>query len=82
MRVVIRGTFLFLVMICGCADDATLPVASKTVYTGTEACATCHLESYKEWHGSLHRRSMQVPSVETVRGDLMWRGAVERRIVW
>ena len=69
MRAVIPGTFLFLVMVCGCADDATQPVTSKAIYTGAEACATCHLEAYKEWQGSLHQRSMQVPSVETVRGD-------------
>ena len=69
MRVVIPGTFLFVVLVCGCAEDPPLPVTTKAIYTGAEACATCHLESDKEWHGSLHRRSMQGPSVETVRGD-------------
>ena len=69
MRAVIQGGFLFVVMVCGCADDPIQPVTSKAIYTGAEACATCHPIAYKEWHGSLHRRSMQVPSVETVRGD-------------
>ena len=87
MRAVIPGIFLFAVMVCGCAKDAPQPVTSKAIYTGAEACATCHLEAYKEWHGSLHRRSMQVPSVETVRGDFTqnntytYRGMTSRMFV-
>ncbi len=69
MLAMIQRTLLFLVMVCGCAKDAPQSVTTKAIYTGAEACATCHLDSYKEWHGSLHRRSMQVPSIETVRGD-------------
>ena len=87
MRAVIPGSFLFVIMICGCAKDPPQPVISKAIYTGAEACATCHLEAYKEWQGSLHQRSMQVPSVETVRGDFTrnntytYRGMTSRMFV-
>jgi len=84
---VIPGIFLFVVMVCGCAEDPPQPVTSKAIYTGAEACATCHQETYKKWQGSLHRRSMQVPSVEAVRGDFTqnntytYRGMTSRMFV-
>jgi predicted CXXCH cytochrome family protein len=43
------------------------PVA--LVYVGTEACASCHKDAYREWSVSDHKRAMEVASSQSVLGN-------------
>ncbi len=38
-------------------------------FTGSEACADCHAEAFRQWQGSHHDLAMQLPDEHTVLGD-------------
>lgn len=49
--------------------DGTSPIKHEAAFVGSQACKSCHKESYDKWHGSHHQLSMALASKETVRGD-------------
>ncbi|GMG85816.1 tetratricopeptide repeat protein [Biformimicrobium ophioploci] len=43
-------------------------LATAQEYVGSEACASCHMDTYKTWQGSHHQRAMAPPDAQSVRG--------------
>jgi len=48
--------------------DAT-SAAPPSIFVGSEQCATCHAEEFRQWQGSHHQMAMQSASAASVLGD-------------
>jgi predicted CXXCH cytochrome family protein len=66
---------LLVVAVAACkpSSDAshenTAAASAASAFVGGQACATCHAEQTRAWHGSHHQQAMQPATTDTVLGD-------------
>ena len=51
------------------AEQASKELTKATGYIGSQQCASCHLQAFKDWQGSHHQLAMQHANNETVLAD-------------
>ncbi|MFK8053421.1 MAG: cytochrome c3 family protein [Woeseiaceae bacterium] len=62
---------LLTLLLVGCSRSPT-PAPSATVsdqFVGSEACASCHQDTFQQWQGSHHQLAMQPANADTVAGN-------------
>jgi predicted CXXCH cytochrome family protein len=64
-----------LLAISGCSEKTgekkpeTASQAKPASYIGSEQCADCHQQQFKDWQGSHHQLAMALPDAQSVQGN-------------